>query len=269
MSGCTLSLREPPPVPLDLAPLRPEAVLGRSARAIATLSLRLGNRAVALGELFTIRTGTPAEEMLVLEGTTRLCDRIGAELASGTIRVVGDAGAELGLGMTGGCIEVDGNVGDLAAAEAKGGIVRIRGDAGARLAGALPGSGGARGVTVVVDGRCGPLAGEAMRRGLVVLLDGCAGEVAMGLRGGTVIVRGPCGARPGAAMRRGSLLLLDALFDPGPSFADSGTHELLWLEVLKRELSALGLSGLLPGRRVRRLVGDLAELGKGELLLFT
>lgn len=108
-----------------------------------------------------------------------------------------------------------------------------------------------------------------MRRGLVVLLAGCAGEVAMGLRGGTVIVRGPCGARPGAAMRRGSLLLLDALFDPGPSFGDSGTHELLWLEVLKRELSALGLSGLLPGRRVRRLVGDLAELGKGELLLFT
>lgn len=109
------------PVPLDLAPLRPEAVLGKSARAIATLPLRLGNRAVALGELFTIRTGTPAEEVLVLEGTTRLCDRIGAELASGTIRVVGDAGAELGLGMTGGRIEVDGNVGDLAAAEAKGG----------------------------------------------------------------------------------------------------------------------------------------------------
>jgi hypothetical protein len=42
----------------------------------------------------------------------------------------------------------------------------------------------------------------------------------------------------------------------------------LWLAVLERHLAGLGLPVLLPSRRARRLVGDLADLGKGELLLF-
>lgn len=267
MTARTLRLREPPSLPLDLAALSPERVLGRSEAEIGAIPLRYGNRPVPAGELFAIRPGPGEEETLVLEGTTSLCDRIGAGLAAGEIRVAGDAGVELGLAMRGGRIEVEGGAGALAAAEASGGFLRIRGDAGERLAGALPGSGGAAGVTVLVEGRCGPLAGEAMRRGLLILLGGCGEQAGFALRGGTVIVRGPCGARPGAAMRRGSLILLDGAADPGPTFVDAGVHELLWLGVLRRHLAGLGLAELLPSRRARRLVGDLADLGKGELLL--
>jgi formylmethanofuran dehydrogenase subunit C len=266
MMACTLRLREPPTLPLDLAPLSPERVRGASEAEIAAIALRYGNRTVPAGELFEIRPGSTEEDVLVLEGTNRSCDRIGAGLAGGTLRVVGDAGVELGLGMRGGRIEVEGSVGALAAAEASGGFVRVRGDAGERLAGALPGSGGASGVTVLVEGRCGPMAAEAMRRGLVIVLGGCGELAGFALRGGTLIVRGACGPRPGAAMRRGSLLL-DGSADPGPTFADAGVHELLWLAVLDRHLVELGLPDLLPSRRVRRLVGDLADLGKGEVLL--
>lgn len=268
MTLCTLRLREPPALPLDLSPLSPERVRGASEAEIAAIPLRYGNRTVPAGELFEIRPGSTEADVLVLEGTGRSCDRIGAGLAGGTLRIVGDAGVELGLGMRGGRIEVDGSVGALAAAEASGGFLRVRGDAGERLAGALPGSGGASGVTVLVEGRCGPMAAEAMRRGLVIVLGGCGELAGFALRGGTLIVRGSCGARPGAAMRRGSLLLLDGSADPGPSFADAGVHELLWLAVLDRHLVELGLADLLPSRRARRLVGDLADLGKGEVLLF-
>lgn len=267
MTACTLRLREPPALPLDLSPLLPEAVRGRSETEIAAVPLRYGNRAVPTGELFAIRSGSGENGVLVLEGTNRLCDRIGVGLTGGTIRVVGDAGIELGLGMRSGRIEVEGHAGALAGAEASGGLVHIRGDAGERLAGALPGSGGASGITVLVEGRCGSLAGEAMRRGLLILLGGCGDHPGFALRGGTVIVRGPYGDRPGGAMRRGSLILLDGSADPGPTFADTGIHELLWLAVLRRHLAELGLLDLLPSQRARRLVGDLADLGKGELLL--
>ncbi|MCS6877815.1 MAG: formylmethanofuran dehydrogenase subunit C [Geminicoccaceae bacterium] len=269
MTARILRLREPPALPLDLSPLLPETVLGRSEREIAAIPLRLGNRSVRSGDLFAVRTAPEDTDTLVLEGTSRTCDRIGAGLRAGTLRVVGDAGVELGLGMSGGRIEVEGSVGALAAAQATGGFVRVRGAAGARLAGALPGSGGTAGATVVVEGRCGPMAGEAMRRGLLILLGGCDEHLGFGLRGGTVILRGACGPGPGAAMRRGSLLLLDGTADPGPSFADAGTHDLLWLALVQRQLRLLGLGDLLPGRRVRRLLGDLADLGKGELLLFS
>ncbi len=267
MNARTLRLREPPSLPLDLSALSPERVLAASEPEVAALPLRYGNRTVPTGELFAIRSESGEDGALVLEGTNRLCDRIGAGLAGGTIRVVGDAGIELGLGMRGGRIEVEGHAGALAAAEASGGLVHIRGDAGERLAGALPGGGGAAGVTVLVEGRCGPMVGEAMRRGLVIVLGGCGDHAGFALRGGTVIVCGSCGSRPGAAMRRGSLIFVDASADPGPTFADAGVHELLWLAVLRRQLAGLGRPDLLPTSRARRLLGDLADLGKGELLV--
>lgn len=269
MTTHTLRLREPPTLPLDLSPLSPERVCGASEAEIATIPLRYGNRPVPAGELFAIRPGPGKDDTLVFEGTNRLCDRIGAGLVHGAIRIAGDAGVEVGLAMRGGSIEVEGSVGALAAAEASGGFLFVRGGAGERLAGALPGSGGASGVTVRVEGRCGPAAGEAMRRGLLILLGGCDDRVGFALRGGTVLVRGPCGARPGAAMRRGSLLLLEGPVDPGPTFVDAGVHHLLWLAVLGRHLAGLGLPDLLPAQRARRLVGDRADLGKGELLLFS
>ncbi len=267
MTSCTLRLREPPRCPLDLAPLSPASLLGRSEAERAAVPLRLGNRMVPAGELFSFHPGPAEEGTLVLEGTTELCDRIGAGLAAGTIRVVGDAGAEVGLAMSGGRIEIEGRVGALAAAEAEGGFVRIRGSAGPRLAGALPGGGGARGVTVLVEGDCGPMAAQGMRRGLVIVSGGCGAHLGFGLRGGTVLVCGRCGPAAGTAMRRGSLLLLDPSSEPGATFADAGSHEFLWLAVLAGHLAGLGLPDLLPSRRARRFLGDLADLGKGEILV--
>jgi formylmethanofuran dehydrogenase subunit C len=265
MAPLTLILREPPRQPLDLGPLLPERLAGLAGREIAALPLRLGNREVPLGELVTIRPGDAAT--VVIAGSNGCCDRIGAGMGGGELRVEGDAGAALGLGMSGGAIEVSGSVGPLAAAEATGGAVRIRGDAGERLGGALPGAGGMAGGAVLVGGRCGDRVGERMRKGLIVV-DGDAGaHAAVAMRGGTVLVGGRCGRDPAPLMRRGTLYLAAPPSSLLPTFADDGAHELLWLRLLERHLAALGRPAALPSRRARRWAGDLADLGKGELLI--
>jgi len=265
MPTLTLTLREAPRQPLDLGPLLPERLAGLDKRALAAVPLRLGNRILPLGELFGVRHG--AADRFVIRGSTALCDRIGERMSRGTVVVEGDAGAELGLAMTGGTIEVRGSAGDLAAAEARGGLVRIAGDAGARLGGALPGAGGMAGGAVLVRGRCGELAGERMRKGLVLVEGDAGAHAGAGLRGGTVLVLGRCGPDPAPLMRRGTVFLAQTPERMLPTFADDGRHELLWLMLLERHLASLGGAAALPGRRVRRFAGDLADLGKGELLI--
>jgi formylmethanofuran dehydrogenase subunit C len=264
-SALTLTLRAAPRQPLDLAPLLPERLAGLPLRALTALALRLGRTTVPLGELFEVRAGDAGT--IVLRGTTGSCDRIGAGMRRGVLRVEGDAGALLGVGMTGGAIEVAGSVGDLAAAEAAGGVVRIAGDAGARLAGALPGAGGTSGAAVLLAGSCGAAVGARMRKGLVLVGGDAGPHAAMALRGGTVLVAGRCGPDPAPLMRRGTLLLAHAPERLLPTFTDAGRHEFLWLALLERELARLGGSLPLPSCHVRRLHGDLADLGKGEILI--
>lgn len=255
----TLRLREAPQIPLDLSPLLPGAAIAGDT------PLRLGRRQVALGDLFDLSPGPEGELRLV--GTDGHCDRIGAGLSQGRITIDGDAGADLGLGMSGGEIAVRGSAGALAGGEMSGGTLRIGGDAGEALGGALPGAGGMSGGAILLDGSCGPRAGQRMRKGLIVVGGDAASHAASGMRGGTIVVHGACAAEPASSMRRGTLYLARAPERLLPTFADDGEHELLWLRLLERHLRRLGGTPPLPALRVGRWAGDLADLGKGELLV--
>jgi formylmethanofuran dehydrogenase subunit C len=265
MSCLTLTLRAEIRLPLDLAPLVPERVAGLHERELASLPLQLGNRAIPLGELFQIKAGDP--QAVVLQGTGPSCDRIGAGMSGGKLIVDGGGGRLLGAGMTGGALEVRGSVGPLAAAQASGGVIRIAGDAGPRLGGHLPGAGGFSGAAVLVEGSCGELAGQRMRKGIIVIGGNAGPHAAMGMRGGTIMVRGNCGPDPAPLMARGTLWLAQAADRLLPTFVEDGTHDMLWLRLLERYLASLGLPAVLSSRRVRRLAGDLAGLGKGEILV--
>ena len=86
---------------------------------------------------------------------------------------------------------------------------------------------------------------------------------------GTVVVLGDVGDYPGFAMKRGTLLLRGLPSLMAPTFSDSGTHDLGFLRLLSRYVA--GLAGTPVrfdnlGIRVRRLIGDAAVGGKGELL---
>ncbi|HMR31360.1 MAG TPA: formylmethanofuran dehydrogenase subunit C [Geminicoccaceae bacterium] len=254
----TLTLRVAPQVPLDLSPLLPDAGI------TAATPLQLGNQVVRLGELFDLAPGRADELRLV--GTDARCDRIGAGLDRGRIVVEGDAGALAGAGMTGGEIELRGSAGALAGCEMSGGVLRIDGDAGEALGGALPGAGGMSGGAILLAGGCGPRAAGRMRKGLIVIGGDAGPHAAWGMRGGTLIVHGACASEPAGSMKRGTLYLARAPERLLPTFTDDGAHELLWLGLLERHLRTLGAPAL-PSRKVRRWAGDVADLGKGELLV--
>jgi formylmethanofuran dehydrogenase subunit C len=266
-----LTLREAPRQRIDLSPLTPDRLSGLDDRAIATVDLAHGNRRVPLGDLFTVAPGDPADLRLV--GDCSKFDRIGAGMTRGTITVDGDAGAYLGLQMHGGAVRVRGNAGIGAATEMHGGAIEIGGSAGDLLGGAQPGSmRGMGGGLVVVRGGAGDRIGDRMRRGTIIVEGSVGAYAASRMIAGTVVVLGPtAGPYPGFGMKRGSLILRGRPDRQLPTFGDCGRHDLGFLSLLWRSLGGRSrrLDELATGpTTVRRLAGDRAVGGKGEILLW-
>ena len=164
------------------------------------------------------------------------------------------------------------SVGSEAGLALAGGSLVIEGDAGTR-AGAAP-LGFKRGMTggeLIVRGSAGAGAGSAMRRGLLVV-GGSAGEqTGLGMIAGTVVVFGPAGADSGLWSKRGTLLAFGRITVPA-TYSYACTYQSAHLRLLLTRLRTRyglpvkprHLNGL-----YRRYSGDLAELGKGEILTWT
>lgn len=266
MSLC-LTLKQPPPQRVDLSPLTAQPLAGRPLADIAKIELTAGNRPMALGELFLLE-GEPGGD-LELRNCCEQLDWIGAGLTQGRLLVYGDAGAYLGAGMTGGTILAAGNAGAYAGTGMRGGILQIGGNAGDFAGGAIPGDHqGMQGGTLLICGNAADRAGDRMRRGML-LIEGSAGDYcASRMVAGTIAVLGTVGRSPGLAMRRGTLLLLSPT-DLPPTFNDCGVFPLGVLTLLMRSWKKLPgkFSSLPDGTSVRRFMGDLANDGRGEILL--
>ncbi len=270
MSGASLRMVRPPRQRLDLSPLLPERLAGMSVAAIGAIELLCGNRRLRVDEVFEVTPGeSPA---LTIRSGDAALDCIGRGMTSGEIIVEGEAGAYAGLSMSGGRLTVRGNAGAFAGAALRGGDLEIEGDAGDWLGGGLPGE--RRGMTgglILLRGNAGNRAADRQRRG-IILIEGTAGDH-LGARmvaGTTVVLGGAVGAFPGFAMKRGTLLLLGAVRRMLPTFADAGIHELGFVGLLAAHLAEHSPRlGAVAGRlaRLRRLVGDRAADGKGEILL--
>jgi formylmethanofuran dehydrogenase subunit C len=269
MTTLCLTLREPPIQRVDLSPLSIDHLAGKSPQEVAALELVTGNRKVRVDTLFTV-SGASAMELEIRNTCDRL-DRIGEGMTHGRIIVRGDVGDYLGLGMTGGHIEVEGSAGAHAGTGMTGGMITIRGDAGDFLAAALPGDRhGMQGGTIVVGGSAGARVGDRMRRGLVLIDGGVGDYCASRMVAGTVAVWGTVGAAPGIAMRRGTLLLQHRPKALVPTFNDCGEYSLNFLTLLLRSWRNLpSRFATLPDSRIRarRYIGDLANDGRGEILV--
>jgi formylmethanofuran dehydrogenase subunit C len=266
VTALVFALRAPPPQRLDLSALVP-AHLGRlDQAAIERLPIGTTRARLAVGDVFSVRMGDPAG--IVFEGGSERFDRVAAGMDGGDVVVDGDAGLLAGRAMTGGRLEVRGSAGAFAASGLRGGIVEIRGDAGANLGGPLAGERtGMSGGSVVVRGRAGPRAGDRMRRGLIVV-EGEAGEFP-GARmiAGTLVVCGAVGRLPGTLMRRGTLLLGGAA-ELSPTFVAIGGGTPAFAALLARALAPLStVAAAVAARPWQRFAGDMATLGRGEILL--
>lgn len=270
MSALLFTLKEAPRQRVDMSPLTPDRLLGRSAGEIGKIELVSGNRRVAAGDLFTITAGDAAE--IVIRGGTARLDRIGQDMSEGAITVEGDAGAQLGERMRGGRLRVTGSAGPWAAAALAGGRVEIDGDAGGFVGGAPAGDmRGMGGGIVIVRGNVGERAGDRMRRGIIVVGGDAGGYAGSRMIAGTLAVLGAAvGDYPGFGMKRGSLLLRRLPARTLPTFADCGVHDLGFMRLLARALGTDSEAKKLVylGLRLRRLVGDAAAGGKAEMLVW-
>lgn len=265
MSALTFELKGKPDQRLDLSPLTPSRLKDLKAKDIEALAIGSTRVPLTVGDAFKVK-GKDAGEIR-FSGTDRRCDRIGAGLTEGTIVVEGDVGAYLGAGMKRGKIEVKGNAGVLAGASMAGGSIAISGDVDERAAGILVGETmGMKGGLLTIGGNAGPLIGERMRRGLVIVA-GDAGDYAGGrMIAGTILVKRKVGRYAGYGLRRGSLIFVEEPKDILPTFGDCGVMEFDYLRLLEHWLRETGKPVSL-GARARRLMGDMAVLGKGEMLV--
>lgn len=268
MSALTFTLKEPNAQRIDMSPLVCHKLQGLSIEAIAAIEVQKGKHRLRVDDLFYI-TGSDTQEIIIADSTNKL-DYIGKELDGGTISVQGDAGAYLGMHMKSGTLNVLGDAGLYAACEMKGGLLQIDGNCGDFLGGALPGNKqGMKGGTVLIKGNASDRVGDHMRRGQI-LIEGAAGDYCGSrMLAGTIAVMGGTGRYLGYAMRRGTLLLWN---QPhlSATFNDCGSHTLAFLPILFASFKSLNsrfADGDVVFNRVRRFGGDMAETGRGEVLV--
>ncbi len=264
-----LRLRQQPDLRLEMAGLTPLVVAGASATELARHPLWHGNERLALGEFFDIAARADEQPTLIFEGDLSRCDGIGSELDGGRLRVEGHVGDYVGVRMRAGEIEVSGDAGLLAACEMAGGRLEVGGSVGDHAASALPGDmDGMRGGLFVVRGNAGLRFGDRMRRGTAIVFGDTGDFLASRLVAGTIALGGATGAHCGYGQRRGSLVFAGQPPTPPTTFGASSHDIGPYWTLLARSLARHGGSfATLPGRKPRRLVGDLAADGKGEWLL--
>jgi formylmethanofuran dehydrogenase subunit C len=266
VKALTFTLIASPPERLDLSPLTPERLAGKSRNEIEKIPVGMSKRSAPVGEYFRVGGGDVAE--IVFEGGSARFDRVAEAMREGSVRVVGDAGAQAGRAMQGGTLTIEGDAGPHAGSCMRGGRIEIAGKAGDHLGGPLAGElAGMNGGTVVVRGRAGAFAGDRMRRGLIAVLKGAGDHAGCRMIAGTICIAGGVGEAPGYLMRRGSILLDRAPQIISPSFVECGAPDSVFAVLIDRHLIAEGiLKRPLLGRAPRRLGGDNAVLGKGEIL---
>jgi formylmethanofuran dehydrogenase subunit C len=85
---------------------------------------------------------------------------------------------------------------------------------------------------------------------------------------GTLAIGGEAGDLPGYLMDRGTILLGRGARRLSPTFGDCGEHEFVAARLIAEYVAqASEKLARLWRRPLRRLAGDLAALGKGEILL--
>ncbi|MBX9925787.1 MAG: formylmethanofuran dehydrogenase subunit C, partial [Hyphomicrobiaceae bacterium] len=267
MAGIVLTLKAPPSERLDFSLVTPALLARGATNELSGQVIGTTRHALRLADVFTVRSGGGDGNMTIETGNA-FVDGLGTAMTSGRLVIEGDAGDRTGAGMKGGRIDVRGGAGASVGAGQSGGLIHVAGSVGDGAGGLLPGKRfGMTGGTIVVDGSSGARTGEKMRRGTILVRGSTGALTGARMLGGTIVAEGGVGPDAGRLMRRGTIIASRANIPP--SFADCGVHDLVILRIMCRDWTR-ELGPLAPrpfGPQVRRYAGDLATIGKGELLL--
>ena len=269
MGALTFTLKAEPPERVDLSELIPAVLADKPLDEVLAMPIGTPRTGLAVADVFTV-SGTDAAEIVFAGGSARF-DNVGRSLKDGTIRVEGDVGAFLGRGMKSGRIDVSGSVrGPYAATMMTGGVIAVAGDAPDATAASVPGAmHGMAGGLLVIGGSAGDLLGDRMRRGVIAVAGSVGALAGARMVGGTILAKS-LGPRAGQAMKRGTLIA-GAVADIEPTFVPSGDYGAAFLAILRkwlRDEAGPDAAALVPAK-ARRWRGDMASLGKGEILVGT
>lgn len=267
MSALTFTLKMQLQQRVDCSPLTPDHLAGKSLVEIVATELQSGNKKIRADVLFDIM-GDDTSHIEIKNSSPKL-DFIGSKMQSGQITVHGNTGSYLGFQMKKGSIIVHGNVDAYAASGMAGGTMHIHGNTGDFLASAIPGDRkGMKGGIVIVTGNAGDRAGDQMRRGIVLVEGNVGAYCASRMLAGTIGIMGDVGDYVGFGMRRGTLLLFTTP-KMHSTLQDCGSHTLPFLNLMFKSFQSLPSKfSRLNQNRVHRYAGDVANDGKGEILVF-
>lgn len=256
-------------VPAEAECISPDAFWGKSVGELGGLEILYGNKRKKLADAFEIAEKPGNPEEILIEGNVSAVKHIGARMSKGKVVIKGSAGMHLGREMEGGEIVVKGDTGDWLGAEMRGGLIRVKGNARNLAGAAYRGSNlGMRGGTILIEGDAGSEVGELMRRGTIVIQGNMGTFAGVLMTGGSLVCFGHIGEKAGAGMDRGTIVVFNPL-ELLPTFRYSCTYNPAFLRTFlgalrKHDLPIRGehLEGLYD-----RYDGDLAALGKGEILV--
>jgi formylmethanofuran dehydrogenase subunit C len=264
----TLTLKEPPPVPLECETLSPDATAGLSQDGIRALPIYLGKRLSSIGDFFDV-DGERSDEILMV-GDARRVKWVGRGMTRGRITIRGNAGMHLGSQMKGGAIDVTGDVSDWLGAEMSGGVIRVGGNAGGQVGAAYRGSlSGMVGGTILIEGAAGLEVGMRMKRGLIAIGGLVRDFAGLQMKGGTLVLRRGAEMRTGAWMTRGTIVALGPI-GLLPTFSYASTYNPTFLRLYARYLATFGITLPFDERAgaYQRYAGDACVPGKGEILVW-
>ena len=261
----TLTLKEPPAVPLEAERISPDVLATLSHAEVRALPVFHGKRTLRLDDMFDVEGD--GSDTITLRGDLSKVKWAGRGMTRGRIHIDGNAGMHLGAYMTGGSIEVTGNASDWVGGEMSGGRIHVRGNAGGQLGCAYRGSmSGMSGGSILVEGTAGIELGMRMKRGLIAIRGAVRDFAGLQMKGGTIVLMSGAELRTGAWMARGTIISMKPV-KLLPTFAFACTHTPSFLGVYAKHLAPLGFDVPLAGT-YRRYIGDASVPGKGELLVW-
>lgn len=200
-----------PELYLESEHITPDVFAGKSATQIAELNVHMGNKTYKLGDFFTIegKSGaTAAETKIVIAGDVSKVKYIGMKMTAGEVEVQGNADMYVGAWMAGGKIVVKGSVDSFAGIAMTGGELIIEGNAKNYIGAAYRGDWrGMQGGKLVVKGNVGSDVGSNINGGTIEIGGNADVHLATHADGGKIIVKGIAKGRVGGQMVKGEIYL--------------------------------------------------------------
>jgi formylmethanofuran dehydrogenase subunit C len=269
MTALLLTLKKQPELPVDLSPLTPDKLKGKTKTQISAIKLVSGKHKIPVSTLFSI-SGSDTQNIRI-QRSCRQLTHIGQDMSFGGIQVRGDAGNYLGKHMREGHIKVSGDSGDSTACGLKGGLIEIDGDVGDRLgANSIGELHGMSDGTVIVSGNAGNRVGERMRRGTIVVRGHVGEYCANWMLAGSIIVLGKTGNYLGNGMKRGTVILTKKPRHMIATFRHCGLLKIEFLRLFFKQMALANKEFNFFrnfGPEAIRFAGDVSCEGLGEILV--